>query len=112
MRSNRFVWLGTHQLFEAFTFIFVQTEWGWFQAHAYRFNADTSTFIVETREETWRAAGLDRWTRRSSVAFCERLFAPWLDGHALLANMRHLRGSQWINFPRVSNETLGRRQSC
>ena len=60
VRANRFAWLGTHKLFEAFTFIFVETEWGWFQAHAYRFNADTSTFIVETRDSTWRASGLDR----------------------------------------------------
>ena len=105
VRSNRFAWFGTHRLFEAFSFIFVETEWGWFQAHAYRFNADTSTFIVETRDETWRAAGLDRMDVRESIAFCERLFAPWLDGHPLLANMRHLRGSQFINFQRVSNTT-------
>jgi anthraniloyl-CoA monooxygenase len=105
VRTNRFAWLGTHKLFEAFTFIFVETEWGWFQAHAYRFNADTSTFIVETREETWRAAGLDRMDVPESVAFCERLFAPWLDGDVLLTNMRHLRGSQFINFNRISNAT-------
>ncbi len=105
VRTNRFAWLGTHKLFDAFTFIFVQTEWGWFQAHAYRFNADTSTFIVETRDETWRAAGLDRMNIPQSVAFCESLFAPWLDGNALLTNLRHLRGSQFINFNRVSNAT-------
>ena len=104
IRTNRFAWLGTHKLFEAFTFIFVDTEWGWFQAHAYRFNTDTSTFIVETRESTWRDAGLDRMEVPESVAFCARLFAPWLDGNALLTNMRHLRGSQFINFHRVSNE--------
>lgn len=107
-RTNRFAWLGTHKLFEAFTFIFVKTEFGWFQAHAYRFNADTSTFIVETSETTWRAAGLDRMDVADSTAFCERLFAPWLDGHTLLTNMRHLRGSQFINFHRVSNETWSR----
>src|SRR6201997_2834040 len=100
--QNRFVWLGTHRVFDAFTFIFVETEWGWFQAHAYRFNPDTSTFIVETREETWRAAGLADADAAASIAFCEKLFAPWLDGHALLTNARHLRGSQWINFNRVS----------
>src|SRR3984957_1642987 len=104
-RTNRFAWLGTHKLFNAFTFIFVETEWGWFQAHAYRFNGDTSTFIVETREATWRAAGLDQMDVPQSVAFCERLFAPWLDGNALLTNMRHLRGSQFINFHRISNAT-------
>jgi anthraniloyl-CoA monooxygenase len=105
LQRNKFVWLGTKKLFDAFTFIFVETEWGWFQAHAYRFNADTSTFIVETREETWRAAGLAEMDAAAGVAFCERLFAPWLDGHTLLTNMRHLRGSPWINFPRVANET-------
>jgi len=103
--QNRFVWLGTHRVFDAFTFIFVQTEFGWFQAHAYRFNHDTSTFIVETTDANWRAAGLDRLDPAGTIAFCERLFALWLDGHALMANMNHLRGSHWLNFPRVANET-------
>ena len=103
VRKNRFVWLGTHKLFEAFTFIFVETDWGWFQAHAYRFNADSSTFIVETREETWRAAGLAETDADASIAFCETLFAPWLDGQTLMTNARHISGSQWINFNRVSN---------
>jgi anthraniloyl-CoA monooxygenase len=103
LRSNRFIWLGTHRLFAAFTFIFVPTEFGWFQAHAYRFDSDTSTFIVETTEAAWRAAGLDQLDTAGAIAFCERLFAPWLDGQRLLANMDHLRGSQWIRFPRVAN---------
>jgi anthraniloyl-CoA monooxygenase len=105
VRSNKFVWLGTHRVFEAFTFIFVATEFGWFQAHAYRFNSVTSTFIVETTEDSWHAAGLDQTDTAGTIAFCEQLFAPWLDGHKLLANLNHPRGSQWINFPRVSNET-------
>jgi anthraniloyl-CoA monooxygenase len=105
VRTNRFAWLGTHKLFDAFTFIFVETEWGWFQAHAYRFNTNTSTFIVETRETSWRAAGLDRMDVPEVTAFCERLFAPWLEGQPLLSNMRHLRGSQFINFNRITNAT-------
>ena len=59
MRHCRFVWLGTTRLFDAFTFDFEETPHGWFQAHAYRFDDDTSTFIVETPEEVWRKAGLD-----------------------------------------------------
>jgi anthraniloyl-CoA monooxygenase len=105
VRRNRFVWLGTHRMFDAFTFIFVETEHGWFQAHAYRFNRDTSTFIVETTEANWRRAGLDQLDVAGTTEFCERLFAPWLNGHPLLTNMSHLRGSQWLNFPRVANET-------
>ena len=104
-QANKFTWLGTTKLFDAFTFIFVETEWGWFQAHAYRFDDETSTFIVETREESWRAAGLAGAETARTIAFCERLFAPWLDGAPLMANSRHLKGSDWINFPCVSNES-------
>ncbi|WP_281915338.1 bifunctional salicylyl-CoA 5-hydroxylase/oxidoreductase [Caldimonas thermodepolymerans] len=102
LRRCRFVWLGTHKLFDAFTFAFEETEFGWFQAHAYRFDADTSTFIVETPEEVWRAAGLDRMDKEEAIAFCETLFSKYLDGHRLMSNAAHLRGSaQWIRFPRV-----------
>ena len=104
LRRNKFVWLGTHKLFEAFTFIFVESEWGWFQAHAYRFNDTTSTFIVETREETWQAAGLAEADTAGAIAFCERLFEPWLDANPLLSNARHLTGSPWISFPTVTNQ--------
>jgi anthraniloyl-CoA monooxygenase len=101
-RACRFVWLGTHQQFEAFTFAFEETEHGWFQAHAYRFDDSTSTFIVETPERVWRAAGLDTMAKDDAIAYCERLFAKHLDGHALISNAAHLRGSsQWIRFPRV-----------
>ena len=47
IRKCRFVWFGTHKLFDAFTFAFEKTEHGWFQAHAYRYDDNTSTFIVE-----------------------------------------------------------------
>ncbi|CAG4897277.1 bifunctional salicylyl-CoA 5-hydroxylase/oxidoreductase [Paraburkholderia gardini] len=104
MRNCRFVWLGTKKLFDAFTFAFEETEWGWFQAHAYRFDDNTSTFIVETPEHVWRAAGLDEMSKEEGIAFCERLFAQYLDGNPLLSNASHLRGSsQWIRFPRVIN---------
>ena len=102
LRDCRFVWLGTNKLFEAFTFAFEETEWGWFQAHAYRFDDSTSTFIVEAPERVWRAAGLDTMEKEDAIAFCEKLFAKHLDGHALISNATHLRGSaQWIRFPRV-----------
>ncbi len=101
-RNCKYVWLGTHKRFDAFTFAFEVTEWGWFQAHAYRFDHDTSTFIVETPEENWLKAGIDRMTADESVAFCERLFARYLDGHSLMNNAKHLK-SPWINFLKISN---------
>ncbi len=101
-RRCRFVWLGCTKVFDAFTFAFVQTEHGWFQAHAYRFEDGMSTFIVETPEETWQASGIQDMSQEEGIAFCENLFAPWLDGHKLVTNATHLRGSAiWIRFPRV-----------
>ncbi|MCE9657491.1 MAG: bifunctional salicylyl-CoA 5-hydroxylase/oxidoreductase [Burkholderiales bacterium] len=106
LRDCRFVWLGTNKLFEAFTFAFEETEWGWFQAHAYRFDDQTSTFIVETPERVWRAAGLESMEKEDAIAFCEKLFAKYLDGNRLMSNASHLRGSaQWIRFPRVVCES-------
>ena len=106
LRKCRFVWLGTHRRFDAFTFAFEKTEYGWFQAHAYRFDNDTSTFIVETPEDVWLRAGLDKMEKEASIAFCERIFSPYLEGHRLLSNAAHLRGSaQWIRFPRVVCKT-------
>jgi anthraniloyl-CoA monooxygenase len=108
-RPNRFIWLGTHQLFDAFNFLFEKTEHGWFQAHVYKFDDSTTTFIVETPEAVWRAHGLDQADVAESIAFCERLFARHLGGHALLSNARHLdplkRGSAWLNFQRVRCKT-------
>ncbi len=101
-RKCRFVWLGTRKLFSAFTFAFEETEHGWFQAHAYQYDGDTATFIVETPEEVWLAAGLDQMSQEQAIAFCEKLFAKYLDGQPLLSNAQHLRGSaMWIKFPRI-----------
>lgn len=101
-RKCRFVWLGTKKLFSAFTFAFEQTEHGWFQAHAYQYDGDTATFIVETPEEVWLKSGLDQMSQEQAIAFCEKLFAKYLDGNALMSNSSHLRGSaSWIKFPRI-----------
>ncbi|MDR0213354.1 MAG: bifunctional salicylyl-CoA 5-hydroxylase/oxidoreductase [Comamonas sp.] len=100
-RPNRFIWLGTNKVYEAFTFDFVRTEHGWFQAHIYKFDDKTSTFIVETTEECWKASGLDAADQQQSIDFCEKLFADNLQGEKLMTNARHLRGSAWINFQRV-----------
>lgn len=101
-RNCRFVWLGTKKVFDAFNFIFVENEHGWFQAHAYRFEDGLSTFIVETPNETWEKAGIENMSQEEGIKYCEALFAPYLDGNELISNASHLRGSAiWIRFPRV-----------
>jgi anthraniloyl-CoA monooxygenase len=101
VRKCRFIWLGTTRPFSEFTFAFEETPQGWFQIHAYQFSPELSTVIVETREETWKAHGLDKASTQQSIDFCEQLFGRYLDGHRLQSNANHLRGSAWLNFSRV-----------
>lgn len=102
MRACKFVWLGTHQKFDdAFTFIFEKTDKGSLWAHAYQFDEDTATFIVETDEATWASYGFGDMNQQESIAICEEVFKDHLGGHELMTNANHIRGSAWINFPRV-----------
>ncbi|MFO1008631.1 MAG: bifunctional salicylyl-CoA 5-hydroxylase/oxidoreductase [Planctomycetota bacterium] len=98
-RTARFCWLGTTKPLKAFTFIFRENEHGLFQIHAYPFEANLSTFIVETHEDTWKRAGLDKASDAETVAYCKKLFADHLDGHELLTNR-----SIWRAFPTVKCE--------
>ena len=100
LHPTRYAWFGTDLVFDAFTFIFRRTDWGLFQVHAYPFAADMSTFIVETNEDTWERAGLDRLGEDDSLAFCQDLFAEHLGDHHLYSNR-----SLWTNFLTVSCES-------
>ena len=106
VRACKYIWLGTRQRFQdAFTFIFEETGHGWIWAHAYQFDADTATFIVECSDATWRRFGFDTMSQEETLALCERIFARHLAGHRLAANARDARGSAWLNFRRVLCET-------
>ncbi|HSG40832.1 MAG TPA: FAD-dependent monooxygenase, partial [Thermoanaerobaculia bacterium] len=98
----KFIWLGTTRLFDAFTFVFIENALGVFQLHAYRFSDTHSAFIVECDETSWRNAGFDRMDIDATLAACEEMFGPWLDGHRLQANIPpHQRAAPWLNFNRV-----------
>lgn len=102
VRKNRYIWLGTKTKLDAFTFDFRETQWGWFTLHAYRFDDDWSTFIVETPETNWFKAGIDKMSTPESIEFCERLFAERLESNELLSNAKHLAGSAvWLKFNRI-----------
>jgi len=98
VRPNRYIWLGTHQTFDAFTFSFRENDHGLFWIHAYQFDPETSTFIVETDEASWRRAGLDRADEAETIRYCEQVFRDELGGHGLLGNR-----SAWIQFVTVRN---------
>jgi anthraniloyl-CoA monooxygenase len=97
-RRNRFVWLGSTRPFPAFTFYFKSSPAGLWRTHAYQYAPGRSTFIVEAREETWKASGLDQNDEQATVAYLEHLFKDELQGHPLLANR-----SIWRRFPTVRN---------
>ncbi|PHP68912.1 oxidoreductase [Zhengella mangrovi] len=103
MRLCKFIWLGTRQKFDdAFTFIFEKSEHGWMWIHAYQFDADMATVIVECSQETWDNWGFEGMSKEEGIAVCEKVFAKHLGGHPLISNASHLRGSAvWMNFPRV-----------
>ena len=103
IRTCKFIWLGTHQKFnDAFTFIFEKTKQGWFWIHAYQFDVDTATVIVECTNETWDNYGFEHMSKADIIKHCEEIFVDHLDGHKLISNADHLRGSAvWMNFPRV-----------
>src|SRR5688572_29662932 len=104
VRTAKYIWLGTTVPFDAFTFYFVENAHGVFQAHCYRFDAGTSTFIVECDDASWRRAGFDRLDLDRTVAACETLFAPWLSGHRLVSNAPRA-APPWTSFVRVRNRS-------
>jgi len=96
--AAKYVWFGTDKVLDAFTFIFKESKHGLFQVHAYPFDGQTSTFIVECAEDVWRRAGLDKADEAASIDFCEDLFGDFLQGRRLLSNR-----SLWSNFIRIKN---------
>ncbi|HKY06118.1 MAG TPA: FAD-dependent monooxygenase [Blastocatellia bacterium] len=98
-RHNKYIWLGTHQLFHGLTLTFRENREGVFVAHSYKFNKSTSTFIVETDEQTWRRAGLDQMSDDETCRYLAEVFQPDLEGHRLLSN----NYVKWLNFLLVKN---------
>jgi 2-polyprenyl-6-methoxyphenol hydroxylase-like FAD-dependent oxidoreductase len=96
--SNRYVWYGTSQLFDALTLTFRQNADGVFVAHHYRYAPDRSTFVVECDAATWECAGFASKSEDESRRYCETVFAADLDGHPLLTNR-----SLWTSFKVLTN---------
>jgi benzoate-CoA ligase family protein len=97
--DNQFVWYGTDRAFETLTQTFVESPYGPFTAHHYRYAPGMSTFIIECTRDTWLRGGFDRKSADECKADCERIFARTLEGHPLISNK-----SVWRNFPWLWNE--------
>jgi anthraniloyl-CoA monooxygenase len=99
VRTNKYIWYGTRQLFHGLTLTFREVEAGVFAAHSYKFNKEMSTFIVECDAQTWASASFESMTDAATKGYLEEVFAKDLHGHELLSN-----NSKWINFVNVKNE--------
>lgn len=99
VRTNMFAWMGSTKPLDAFTFIFQETEWGPFIAHAYQYEAGRSTWIFETDPKTFERAGLTGLNETQSAARMSDIFGWFLDGHQLLTNR-----SMWRNFPMIRSK--------
>ncbi|MGI9167569.1 MAG: FAD-dependent monooxygenase [Pyrinomonadaceae bacterium] len=98
VRPNKYIWYGTNQLFHGLTLTFRENEAGVFAAHSYKFNATTSTFIIECDQQTWGSGGFANMSDKATKSYLERVFASELEAFPLLSN-----NSKWINFVLVKN---------
>jgi anthraniloyl-CoA monooxygenase len=101
---NKYIWLGTNRVFDSFTFAFEETAAGWIWFHAYCFDAETSTLIVECSPETWAGLGFDELEPDQSVKLLEEIFERHLNHYSLINRMpRGVDKALWLNFRRISN---------
>ncbi|MFJ8632163.1 FAD-dependent monooxygenase [Streptomyces sp. NPDC093568] len=105
---NRYIWLGTSKVFDAFTFAFVETDHGWIWCYGYGFGPEASTCVVECAPETWTGLGLDGADEAEGLILLEKLFAGVLDGHPLIGRPSGGAGAQWLNFRTLTNRTWHR----
>jgi len=99
-----YLWAGVDIALPHALFAPARTVHGTFVTHAYPYRPDRSTFLVETDEATWRAAGFDRTTAdtppdasdEASLAFLQDAFAEHLGGHRLIGNR-----TRWTQFRTV-----------
>jgi len=105
---NRYMWLGTTKMFDRFTFAFQPTAAGWLWFHAYPSAENSSTCIIETTEDTWRAHGFAHRDTADTLAELNKLFHDPLEGHPLIAANRAdiTLGdpARWERFTEVSND--------
>ncbi|WP_181803883.1 FAD-dependent monooxygenase [Streptomyces shenzhenensis] len=98
---NRYGWLGTTQVFDSFTFAFVETGHGWVWCYGYPYDAGHSTCVVECAPDTLSGLGLDAMEEAGQLALLEKLFAGILDGHPLIGGA----SAAWPAFRTLTSRT-------
>ena len=101
--SNKYIWLGTDKVFDAFTWPFVRTSSGWLWANAYGIDTESSSFVVECSADTWTGLGFDTMTPQETLSLLEKIFERHLDGHHLVQQVRGDAKVSWLNFRNLTN---------
>lgn len=102
-----YLWAGTDFRLPVAEFEPVTTEHGTFVTHAYPYQSDRSTFLIETDAATLASAGFDTTTAatawnesdETSLAYLQEAFAHSLEGHQLIGNR-----TKWMRFRTVTCE--------
>jgi len=94
--NNHFAWFGATIPFETLTQTFIRTDNGPLNAHHYRFNRNSSTFIVECNDTTYKSFGFEEMSEAENAEVCSSLFQDVLRGTDLITNK-----SMWRQFPRL-----------
>jgi anthraniloyl-CoA monooxygenase len=100
-----YLWCGTDFALPSAIFRPVETEFGFFTTHAYPYQADRSTFLIEASADTWRLAGFDETTARTpldasdeqSLSYLTKAFHDDLQGQPLIGNR-----TRWLQFRTVT----------
>lgn len=100
---NKYIWLGTDKVFDAFTWPFVRTDHGWLWANAYGIDPQSSSFVVECAGDTWAGLGFGEMSPEETLGRLEQIFERFLDGHRLVQQVRDGARVPWLNFRTVTN---------
>jgi len=96
--SNHFAWFGTSKVFPTAALVFRKYKGGYFVAHYYPYSDSMSTFVAECDDRTWQELGIEAMSLEERKAMFEAIFAPELDGHALISN-----NTTWRQFDVIRN---------
>lgn len=99
-----FIWCGSHTSLDGTVFFPVENDDGLFVAHAYPYQPDASTFVIETDERSLTRAGCRQEVFPDDVAsdavaldYLSKVFAELLEGAQFVGNK-----SRWMRFRTVA----------
>jgi anthraniloyl-CoA monooxygenase len=101
---NKYLWLGTYRVFDAFTYTFERTPAGWIWMHAYYLDAERSTCIIECLPQTWTGLGFHELDASQSLRLLAQIFERHLHGQPLISQLGNREKLPWLNFRVVRNE--------